>query len=183
ENRHGLCADFTLHNPIAESEPVVALQQADAHRQLYRDVKFKTLGADKNYHQKGFVQGCRKRAIAPHAACKDNVNVAGLDGRTTTRQSYQVSLKIRKRVEEIFGWIKTVGGFRRSRYRGLERTQAWGYFVAGTYNLLRMALRAAALTATERRANSPARAERSGFRESTGRISAPVGTDITAVLM
>jgi len=139
ENRNGLCADFTLHNPIAESEPVVALQQAAAHQQLYRDVQFKTLGADKGYHQKGFVQGCRARGIAPHVACKDKVKVAGLDGRTTTQPSYQVSLKIRKRVEEIFGWIKTVGGFRRSRYRGLERTQAWGYFVAGTYNLLRMA--------------------------------------------
>ena len=46
---------------------------------------------------------------------------------------------MRKRVEEIFGWIKTVGGLRRTRYRGTERTQAWGYFVAGTYNLLRMA--------------------------------------------
>ena len=122
----------------------MALQQADAHRQLYRDVKFKTLGADKNYHQKGFVQGCRERAIAPHVACKDKVQVAGLDGRTTTQRSYQISLKIRKRVEEIFGWIKTVGGFRRSRYRGLERTQAWGYFVAGTYNLLRMVRLAAA---------------------------------------
>jgi IS5 family transposase len=103
-----------------------------------------TLGADKGYHQKGFVQGCRERGIVPHVACKEKVQVAGLDGRTTTRQSYQVSLKIRKRVEEIFGWIKTVGGFRRSRYRGLERTQAWGYFVAGTYNLLRMARLAAA---------------------------------------
>ena len=144
ENRNGLCADFTLHNPIAESEPVVALQQADAHQQLYRDLKVKTLGADKGYHQKDFVQGCRARAIVPHMACKERVKVAGLDGRTTTQRSYQVSLKIRKRVEEIFGWIKTVGGFRRSRYRGVERTQAWGYFVAGTYNLLRMARLAAA---------------------------------------
>jgi transposase len=138
ENRNGLCADFTLHNPIAASEPVVALQQADAHQQLHEGVTIQTLGADKGYHQKGFVQVCRERGIAPHVACKDKVEVAGLDGRTTTRRSYQVSLKIRKRVEEIFGWIKTVGGFRRSRYRGLERTQAWGYFVAGTYNLLRM---------------------------------------------
>jgi transposase len=144
ENRNGLCADFTLHNPITGPEPVVALQQADAHRQLYCDVKFKTLGADKGYHQKSFVQGCREREIVPPAACKDNVKVAGLDGRTTTQRSYQVSLKIRKRVEEIFGWIKTVGGFSRSRYRGLERTQAWGYFVAGTYNLLRMVRLAAA---------------------------------------
>jgi len=64
--------------------------------------------------------------------------VAGLDGRTTGSAGYATSLKIRKRVEEIFGWIKTVGGFRRTRYRGEERTQAWGYFVAGTYNLVRM---------------------------------------------
>ena len=139
ENRNGLCADFTLHNPITGSEPVVALQQLDTRTELYPGVPVKTVGADKGYHQKGFVQGCRDRHIAPHVACKDKVSVAGLDGRTTRQPSYQVSLKIRKRVEEIFGWIKTVGGFRRSRYRGLERTQAWGYFVAGTYNLLRLA--------------------------------------------
>jgi len=144
ENRNGLCADFTLHNPITASESVVALQQADAHQQLNAGVSIKTLGADKGCHQKAFVQGCRERGIAPHVACKDKVQVAGLDGRTTTQPSYQVSLKIRKRVEEIFGWIKIVGGFSRSRYRGLERTQAWGYFVAGTYNLLRMVRLAAA---------------------------------------
>ena len=144
ENRNGLCADFTLHNPIAASEPVVALQQADAHAQLHKGVKIQTLGADKAYHQAVLVQGCRERGIAPHVACKEKVRVAGLDGRTTTQRRYQVSLKFRKRVEEIFGWIKTVGGFRRSRYRGMERTQAWGYFVAGTYNLLRLARLAAA---------------------------------------
>lgn len=83
-------------------------------------MNIQTLGADKGYHQRGFVQGCREREIAPHVACKDKVQVAGLDGRTTTQRSYQVSLKIRKRVEEIFGWIKTVGGFRRSRYRVSE---------------------------------------------------------------
>ena len=85
------------------------------------------------------MSGGREREIAPHAACKDGVNVVGLDARTTRHSGYQTSLRIRKRVEEIFGWIKTVGGLRRSRYRGQERTQAWGCFVAGTYNLLRMA--------------------------------------------
>ena len=139
ENRNGLCAGFTLHNPITASEPAVALQQADAHRQLYEGVNLRRLGADKGYPQKGFVPGCRERGLAPHVACKEKVPGAGLDGRTTQQQSCQVSLKIRKRVEEIFGWIKPVGGFRRSRYRGLERTQAWGYFVAGTYNLVRLA--------------------------------------------
>ncbi len=139
ENRNGLCAEFTIHNPIAESEPTLGLRQLDEHAQLHRGVHPKTIGADKGYHQKGFIQGCRQRQISPHVTCKEKLKIAGLDGRTTARSGYQVSLRIRKRVEEIFGWIKTVGGLRRSRYRGQERTQAWGYFVAGTYNLLRMA--------------------------------------------
>ena len=139
ENRNGLCADFTLHNPITEAEPAMALRQLDAHATLYRGVTPRSIGADKNYHQKSFVSGCRQRGVSPHVACKTGVNVDGLDGRTTRQRSYTTSQRIRKRVEEIIGWIKTVGGLRRSRYRGLERTQAWGYFVAGTYNLLRLA--------------------------------------------
>lgn len=67
------------------------------------------------------------------------MKVPGLKGRTTARESYRVSQRVRKRVEEIFRWVKTVGGSRRRRYRGRERTQAWGCFVAGTYNLLRVA--------------------------------------------
>ncbi len=146
ENRHGLCADFTLHNPIAEPEPVVALRQLDEHTQLHEGTAPATLGADKAYHQKPFVAGCREREVSPHVACKQGVKVSGLDGRTTTKAGYQTSQRIRKRVEEIFGWVKTVGGLRRSRYRGQERTQAWGYFVASTYNLLRLARLEAAST-------------------------------------
>jgi transposase len=139
ENRHGLCAEFTLHNPITEPEPAMAMRQVDEHQKLHQGVEVQTVGADKAYHRKDFVAACRARAIAPHVACKAGVNVVGLDGRTTGKRGYQTSQRIRKRVEEIFGWVKTVGGLRRSRYRGRERTQAWGYFVAGTYNLLRMA--------------------------------------------
>ena len=137
ENRHGLCAAITVHNPIKQSEPAVALAQVDEHRQLHR-AQVTTLGADKAYHQRKFVEGCRGRGISPHAACKENLSVPGLDGRTTESSGYQTSQRIRKRVEEIFGWMKTVGGMRRTRYRGVERTQAWAYFVAGAYNLLRM---------------------------------------------
>jgi transposase len=137
ENRHGLCAAITVHNPIAQDEPTVALAQVDEHRQLH-EARIRTLGGDKAYHQKKFVSGCREREVSPHAACKDRTQVEGLDGRTTGRAGYRTSQRIRKRVEEIFGWMKTVGGLRRSRYRGVERTQAWAYFVAGTYNLLRI---------------------------------------------
>jgi transposase len=139
ENRPGLCAEFTLHNPVRQSEPVMALRQIDAHRELYVGIHPASPGGDKNYHQKELVRGCRERGISPHVACKEKVKVSGLDGRTTTRSGYQGSQRMRKRVEEIFGWMKTIGGLRRSRYLGLERTQAWGYFVAGTYNLRRMA--------------------------------------------
>lgn len=139
ENRNGLCAEFTLHDPIKESEPTMALRQLDEVSQLHLGTRPKTLGADKGYHQAAFVKGCRERNVAPHVACKEGVEVVGLDQRTTTKPGFRTSLRIRKRVEEIFGWVKTVGGLRRTRYRGLERTQAWGYFVVGTYNLLRIA--------------------------------------------
>jgi len=138
ENRHGLCAAITIHNPIAQDEPTVALEQVDGHRQLHQ-ATVRTLGADKAYHQKKFVCGCRERGISPHAACKENLRVRGLDRRTTERDGYRTSQRIRKGVEEIFGWMKTVGGMRRTRYRGMDRNQAWAYLVAGTYNLLRMA--------------------------------------------
>ena len=103
------------------------------------------MGADKAYHQKKFVGGCRQRGISPHTACKTGRQVVGLDRRTTRQRGYRTSQRIRKRVEEIFGWMKTVGGMRRTRYRGVERTQAWAYFVAGTYNLLRITRLAASL--------------------------------------
>jgi len=137
ENRHGLCAQLDVHNPIAEDETSMALDQVDEHSDLH-EARVKTLGADKGYHQRNFVSGCRERGIAPHAACKEKVRVAGLDGRTTQAPGYKTSLRIRKRVEEIFGWMKTVGGLRRTRYRGIERTQAWAYLVGSAYNLLRM---------------------------------------------
>ena len=139
ENRNGLCAEFTIHNPIKDSEVAVALRQLDDIQKLHGGTCPKTVGADKAYHQKAFVGPCRERGISPHVSCKKGFEIAGLDQRTIGHPGYQTSLRIRKRVEEIFGWIKTVGGFRRTRYRGLERTQAWGYFVASTYNLLRMA--------------------------------------------
>lgn len=139
ENRHGLCADFTIHNPISDPEPVMAVRQLEQHTQLHEGTQPKTVGADKAYHRRDFVEACRQREVSPHVACKDGMQVPGLDARTTAKPGYQVSQRIRKRVEEIFGWIKTVGGLRRSRYCGQDRTQAWAYFVAGTYNLLRMA--------------------------------------------
>ena len=64
---------------------------------------------------------------------------SAIDGRTTRHEGYAVSQRIRKRVEEIFGWMKTVGGFRRTRYKGRERTQLAAWLVGAAYNLVRVA--------------------------------------------
>lgn len=138
ENRHGLCASIRVHNPIGTREPAMALSQME---ELKRDRQAapQTLGGDKGYHEKCFVRGCREKNIRPHVACKNGIEVAGLDKRTTQSPGYGTSQRMRKRVEDIFGWMKTVGGMRKTRYRGIDRTQSWVYMVAGAYNLLRMA--------------------------------------------
>jgi IS5 family transposase len=76
---------------------------------------------------------------APHVAQNTSGRRSAIDGRTTRHLGYALSQRARKRVEEIFGWMKTVGGFRRTRYRGLERTGLAGYLVATAYNLVSMA--------------------------------------------
>ena len=81
----------------------------------------------------------RGRNVTPHVAQNTSGRRSAIDRRTTRHAGYDVSQRIRKRVEEIFGWMKTVGGFRRTRFRGLERTGLAGYLVAAAYNLVRIA--------------------------------------------
>jgi IS5 family transposase len=81
----------------------------------------------------------RRRKIAPHIAMIEGRKTPGLDGRTTRHVSYTVSQRKRKRVEEIFGWMKAYGGLRRTLARGLRRVQLHAYLVGAAYNLLRLA--------------------------------------------
>ena len=81
----------------------------------------------------------RQRGVTPHVAQNITRRSSSIDGWTTHHAGYTLSQRARKRVEEIFGWMKTVGGFRRTRYQGLERTGLAGYLVATAYNLVRMA--------------------------------------------
>ena len=83
---------------------------------------------------------CRALNVTPHVAQNERrPGGSALDLRTTNWPGYVVSQRVRKRVEEIFGWIKTVGNFRRTRYRGVERTSFAAYLVGAAYNLLRIA--------------------------------------------
>ena len=85
------------------------------------------------------MKACRGRNVTPHVAQNTSRRRSAIDARTTAHPGFSLSQKIRKRVEEIFGWMKAIGGFRRTRFLGLERTQLAGYFVGAAYNLLRMA--------------------------------------------
>jgi IS5 family transposase len=97
------------------------------------------LGADKGYHTKAFVALLRQRQVAPHIARIDGRCTPGLDARTTRHAGYAVSQRKRKRIEEIFGWMKTIGGLRKTRFVGIAKTQLAAYMVGAAYNLLRMA--------------------------------------------
>jgi transposase len=136
ENRHGLCVDLKVTSAVT-SETEAA--QAMLERQRRKRVQPATLGADKGYHSKGFVAHLRQRRIAPHIAIIDGRKTPGLDRRTTRHTGYTVSQRKRKRVEEIFGWMKAYGGLRRTLARGLGRVQLHAYFVGAAYNLLRLA--------------------------------------------
>lgn len=136
ENRHGLCVDLQIAAATGTAERDTALTML--HRQARRGLRPTTLGADKGYHCREFVRRLRRRGIRPHLACVRGRRTPGLDGRTTRHASYGLSQRLRKRVEEIFGWMKTIGGLRKSRFRGVARTQHAGFLVGATYNLLRL---------------------------------------------
>ena len=136
ENRNGLCVAVDVSQATGTAERDGAKRMMGQLRQ--KKFKVKSIGADKGYHTKDFVKELRKKNIRPHIAEKSHVKTPGLDGRTTRHESYRISQRKRKRIEEIFGWMKTIGGFRRTRYRGLERVSLQAYVVSAAYNLLRL---------------------------------------------
>lgn len=136
ENRNGLCLDIHIMsaNGYAEREAALAMLS----RQGRKRIKPKTLGADKGYHTKDFIARLRKRGVIPHVARIENRQTPGLDARTTRHDSYVLSQRKRKRIEEIFGWMKTVGGLRKTRVKGIARTQQLAHLAGAAYNLLRI---------------------------------------------
>jgi transposase len=132
ENRNGLVTDACLTKATGTAERESALKMLTKVPGNHRI----TLGADKNYDTEDFVTTCRTWNVTPHVACRQTTI---LDGRTTRHAGYKESQKIRKRVEEIFGWIKTIGGGRKLRYKGLARNQFWMELTVAAYNLVRMA--------------------------------------------
>jgi IS5 family transposase len=97
-----------------------------------------TLGADKGYDTADFVMELREINVTPHVAQNTSGRTSAIDGRTTRHGGYAVSQRIRKRIEEGFGWLKTVAGLKKTRYRGIEKV-GWAFtFAVVAYNLVRL---------------------------------------------
>jgi transposase len=136
ENRNGLVVDWELTQATGFAERQAALALLD-RRGRKRGQRL-TLGADKGYDTQEFVAELRRRRVTPHVAQNQSGRRSAIDGRTTSHGGYKVSQRLRKRVEEIFGWVKTVGGGRKLRYIGLANNQLWAGLTAAAYNLVRL---------------------------------------------
>jgi transposase len=139
ENRHGLIVDVELTQADGHAERQAAVTMLTRRRRQRGAGSRWTLGADKGYDSSDFVAGLRAIAVTPHVAQNTSKRRSAIDGRTSTHDGYAVSQRKRKRVEEIFGWMKTVGGARKLRYIGTKRNAMWLTFTAAAFNLVRMA--------------------------------------------
>jgi transposase len=134
ENRHGLVVDTRLTHATGTAEREAAAAMVDdidgAHRV--------TVGGDKGYDTKQFVADLRDCNATPHVAQNTSGRSSAIDARTTRHEGYGISQRKRKRVEEIFGWMKTVGVLRKTRHRGVERVGWMFRFAAAAFNLIRI---------------------------------------------
>jgi transposase len=133
ENRSGLLVGACLTRADGQAERVAALALIEPHADRPRAI---TLGADKGYDAQDFVNELRAMRVTPHVAQNTSGRRSAIDGRTTWRTGYGVSQRVRKRIEEAFGWIKTVAGQEKTRFCGVERVGFAFTFAAAAYNLV-----------------------------------------------
>ncbi len=137
ENRNGLVVDIRVADANGTAERDVALEMLSRVR-----TPGATVGADRGYDAREFVAGCRAMGVTPHVARYQKGKGrrgSAIDGRTTRHRGYAISQRIRKRIEETFGWMKAYGGLRRSRLRGRARTGLLATLSATALNALRIA--------------------------------------------
>ena len=136
ENRSGLVVGAVVTHADGMGERAAALTMLDA----LPGTHVKTVAADKAYDTRDFIQACRQRRVTPHVASNDTrIGGSAIDGRTTRHPGYVISQTIRKRIEEHFGWGKTIGRIRQTVYRGLRRVDLHFKLTMTASNIVRMA--------------------------------------------
>jgi transposase len=135
ENRNGLIVGAVATRASGHAERLAALHLMQPHADRPQKV---TLAGDKGFDTQDFVAELREINVTPHVAQNTNGRRSAIDGRTTRHPGYAISLRIRKRIEEAFGWAKTVAGLRKARHRGLPKVD-WQFTLAmAAYNLVRL---------------------------------------------
>ena len=134
ENRNGLVVDTSLTKATGTAEREAAIAMIG---DLPDDGRI-ALGTDKGYDTQDFVAEMRRLGVTPHVTQNTKGRRSAIDGRTTRHVGYAASLRVRKRIEEVFGWMKTVGGLRKTRHRGTARVGWMFTFVAAASNLVRL---------------------------------------------
>jgi transposase len=135
EHRNALIVDAELTAADGYAERATAIEML---ARLPRRKRRRTVAGDKGYDTRGFVAQARDLGFTPHVAQNTTRQRSAIDGRTTRHHGHDTSIRIRKRIEEPFGWIKTIGGGRKLRYIGRDRNRAWFKITAAVYNLLRI---------------------------------------------
>jgi transposase len=135
EHRSALIADMELTAATGYAERDTALTLL---RRLPQRARRRTVAGDKGYDTRDFIAGCRELGVTPHVSQNTTNRRSAIDARTTRHPGHVVSLRIRKRIEEPFGWMKTVAGGRKLRYVGLQRNRAWFLMTGAVYNLIRI---------------------------------------------
>ena len=135
ENRSGLIMDILVTLASGTAERDGALTMLDRRQTARKRV---TLGGDKGYDTRAFVEELRQREVTPHVTQNTSNRRSAIDRRTTRHAGYEISQRKRKLIEECFGWMKTVGHFRQTRHRGTARVGWCFTFLGAAYNLVRM---------------------------------------------
>ena len=135
ENRSGLLVDACLTPADGHAERVAALHMIEPHADRPRSI---TLGGDKNFDAADLVNELRSMNVTPHVAQNTSNRRSAIDGRTTRHDGYTASQRIRKRIEEAFGWIKIIAGQEKTKFRGVDRVGFAFTFAAAAYNLVRL---------------------------------------------
>jgi len=143
EHRNALLVDADLTEATGYAERATALEML---QRLPPMTRRRTVAGDKGYDTKDFVADVRELGFTPHIAPNTTRNRSTIDARTTRHPGHVVSQRIRKRIEEPFGWMKTIAGGRKLRYIGRQRNRAWFLMTGAVYNIIRIAALDAATT-------------------------------------
>jgi hypothetical protein len=135
ENRNGLIVGALATRASGHAERLAAQHLVEPHAERPQRI---TVGADKGFDAQDFIAEMREINVTPHVAQNDSGRRSAIDGRTTRHRGYEVSLRIRKRIEEAFGWAKTIAGLRKARHRGLPKIDWQFVFSMAAYNLVRL---------------------------------------------